>query len=657
MGKGLLVRITGDVKNTYPNLCKFAEQRAYKKGQNPVSIGLSKKDNLKITSGGQLIIVSQDELNECEKIELSSLCQKIKNRELINKGIAESMGENMIRKAVFSDLKNKYAWIPALEKMTVGFLSKEVVIRMQDITVRVPYSSLSTVRTDADVQQNIRVILENCYRKINAWKQRQEREIAKNREKHAYEEKKKFCDKINQKIASRVLMLHYPYGKAKHVRPSEGYVDVKIGNYTGFLNIPPVNVADNVILTLDDTSFSLEVKGGEEDFIKQNVEMFKNAIENNPLRIKYITGTPSRLEALAKEYKKQHAKWLSGVSTVMTEKCSGEMFIREGVIRVKNGAGTDVITNGEHAITYSPAYKKFMELSADPHYSSCRKAAIKAFAPYKISVVGKENKGILNGETTLKISDGKHEMTYVYETEPWNAASPRWEDILEQNIQEIHAYFQNEEERETEEKRKKYKEYYESFLMQDVMEFVEENEDYITENAVVQALRGLTVRLGANIYYTDACGLYKLFVPNDISFAVSRMIKKGYLQEKIANGKYGTFYLLKKYNEAIPQETSTYDKGMIVKKWKSKKPLCDPEALTVMQMILKKEEKEPADYLDLLDLLSYPAAALRCIDEYRTCFSNAPKEVKDFVRIRKEDTDGTRKQLLTELLRKKRKEG
>lgn len=64
------------------------------------------------------------------------------------------------------------------------------------------------------------------------------------------------------------------------------------------------------------------------------------------------------------------------------------------------------------------------------------------------------------------------------------------------------------------------------FIAMDICRFVERNSRYITQNTVVEYLRGLKVKLNTRIEETDAEGRYTLLKSQDISSVIENLGKK-----------------------------------------------------------------------------------------------------------------------------------
>lgn len=77
-----------------------------------------------------------------------------------------------------------------------------------------------------------------------------------------------------------------------------------------------------------------------------------------------------------------------------------------------------------------------------------------------------------------------------------------------------------------------------------VIRYIEKNEEYVTENAVIQALRGTTVQLQSVLHETPECGKLNRFPVDEVKRVIDKMIHFNIIHEHSIDGKYGVFYIL-----------------------------------------------------------------------------------------------------------------
>lgn len=83
-----------------------------------------------------------------------------------------------------------------------------------------------------------------------------------------------------------------------------------------------------------------------------------------------------------------------------------------------------------------------------------------------------------------------------------------------------------------------------------VLEYIRANEQYVTKNAVVQALRGTAVQLHAHLLTTKDCGRLACFPKAIVEEYIDSMIRHGFISTKEIRGDYGYFNILKLTNIA-----------------------------------------------------------------------------------------------------------
>lgn len=83
-----------------------------------------------------------------------------------------------------------------------------------------------------------------------------------------------------------------------------------------------------------------------------------------------------------------------------------------------------------------------------------------------------------------------------------------------------------------------------------VLEYIRANEQYVTQNAVVQALRGTAIQLHAHLLTTKDCGRLACFPKEIVEEYIDSMIRHGFISTKEMRGDYGYFNILKLTNIA-----------------------------------------------------------------------------------------------------------
>lgn len=77
-----------------------------------------------------------------------------------------------------------------------------------------------------------------------------------------------------------------------------------------------------------------------------------------------------------------------------------------------------------------------------------------------------------------------------------------------------------------------------------IIQTVQVNERYITENAVIANLRGMKKQLNAEVKDTEYSGLFECVKKEDMEEIVGKLVMDGILMQRRRKGTYGTFYTL-----------------------------------------------------------------------------------------------------------------
>ena len=257
------------------------------------------------------------------------------------------------------------------------------------------------------------------------------------------------------------------------------------------------------------------------------------------------------LDDKVKEYNSWAISWLDGFSTGMEKAVDGKLYIEQQKVIFTNEAGSITVNGKGSKYTASEQFKKYQLLKNTKLRERCRQHAIEAFSGFGRIKCKSKNAGILNGDTKLTFNmDGIPAFSYLYETAPYQQSVPEWKKTLQRNVKQIKMLAAATKEERKNELKKQYHLYLDSYLARDIFECVSKNETYITQNAVVQLMRGTKVTLNANVLESRGQGFYSLYSADEVSDMVTEMLDSEILMSKEIKGTYGYFYILK-----IPQKT------------------------------------------------------------------------------------------------------
>lgn len=121
-----------------------------------------------------------------------------------------------------------------------------------------------------------------------------------------------------------------------------------------------------------------------------------------------------------------------------------------------------------------------------------------------------------------------------------NAYARRLREELEKTYKEI----EQEVKQVCREKMEANRKWLDNPIVPAVIRYIEKNEEYVTENAVIQALRGTTVQLQTVLHETPECGKLNRFPVDEVKRVIDKMIHFNIIHEHSIDGKYGVFYIL-----------------------------------------------------------------------------------------------------------------
>lgn len=269
-----------------------------------------------------------------------------------------------------------------------------------------------------------------------------------------------------------------------------------------------------------------------------------------------------------------------------------------------------------------------------------------------LELVGsKKQSGLLYGKTHVEVSNGTD--TCAVELDPgfYKDSIVKWKKEL---VKGIKAAISEEQKRKKNEEEAIYTRFYNtigSYLKMDILEFIKVNEKYITENAVIQAMRGVHIQLNTFIERTPGCGTYNCLPAKMISKAIHDMKNDGLLNFKTLKGTYGDFDIihLDKENSIIIGKAINVGLTTVRKKRKSDVPINDTEAKTLFDSL----NKSTHGYVEALNLLeSNPAMVCKHMSEYRSFFADPPKDIKMLMNMKKKECDDITHKLIIQITKK-----
>ena len=366
------------------------------------------------------------------------------------------------------------------------------------------------------------------------------------------------------------------------------------------------------------------------------------------------------LENKVKEYNSWAISWLDGFSAGMEKTVNGKLYIEQQKVIFANEAGSITVNGNGSKYTASEQFKKYQLLKNTKLRERCRQHAIEAFSGFGRIKCKSKNVGILDGDTKLTFHmNGIPAFSYLYETAPYQQSVPEWKKTLQRNVKQIKMLAVATKEERKNELKKQYHLYLDSYLARDIFECVSKNEDYITQNAVVQLMRGTKVTLNANVLESRGDGFYNLYSADEVSDMVKEMLDSEILTSKEIDGTYGYFYILKipqktrleleELNTLMGDEQSSWTETKqeeVRRNLRDGIAISDSKAESFLIHEIFRKEKSPSTYMDLINLARNPIVLVLHELEVRNYFADAPEMVIKFVKLRYKNSETHEKKVL-----------
>lgn len=364
----------------------------------------------------------------------------------------------------------------------------------------------------------------------------------------------------------------------------------------------------------------------------------------------------SKLQSKAKQCLAWNIPYIDGRTLLVGTDIRCVMMLQHPYPKLENAAGFVTFTKAGIIEEDSTLYQRFENCKKDKFQNRCRAYASEAFEPYQSVACQPGAEGILYGDTVLTITQGKLTLKdYIYRTPSYIDSVSAWRKALTKNMRQIEKEFEH-----LALERKRYllethTEYVNSFLIRDIVDFVLVNEQYITANAVTQALRGTTVVLNTQIEATDGCGHHSFESADAVEMQIDALIQHDVLTTRTVNGTYGNFKILKlspsissilsELKVACHEHDTQWSKKLgtvIQKKIRTKGILTDPEAeIYCVHRLLNISSMDVPLYMETFSLLSNPAVLERHASEIRSLFQAAPDIIQQYVKMRYSQAKGT----------------
>lgn len=381
-----------------------------------------------------------------------------------------------------------------------------------------------------------------------------------------------------------------------------------------------------------DTSFPLEPEN-KDDIVKQIRKSVRNSLQAGISLSINSNALPSPAVSRYQEFARQ----MSNVPNWFIKREKDEIVFSYKPLTGKTIFSTPFFKIEDDDFCMSEYGNLFISLTKDPTIREKLKYATDAFANSGLSGIQlSRGNGLCLGDSSLSVSvdstSFSSNFTYAEDSlSDWEAAV----DDLINDIKRQHQEW-------SQSKADSFSKISGNSLATSILVLVSKN-SYITENAVVQNLRGLKVQLNARIEDAPFSGKFALVPADTVHETCHDLISSGFLKEKYHKGTYGVFYSL-----VLTKDGQTY----IETADEYKSELFDDFVFRdKIKVLLDSPSKNFGDYVSLLSD-SVPIRALSlCMDELQELFMTCPKEVQRLIKMKKAVTlDDHRKKIFGKLL-------
>ena len=371
----------------------------------------------------------------------------------------------------------------------------------------------------------------------------------------------------------------------------------------------------------------------KDDVIKQIRESVRNSLRAGLS----LPINPNALPSPAASRYQEFARQMSNIPNWFIKKQEAEIVFSYKPLTGKTTFSTPFFRIEDNDFCLSEYGKLFISLTKDPAIREKLKYATDAFANSGLSGIQlSRGNGLCLGDSSLSVSvdsaSFSSNFTYTEDSlSDWKVAV----DDLINDIKRQHQEW-------SQSRADSFSKISGNSLATSILVLVSKN-TYITENAVVQNLRGLKVQLNARIKDAPFSGKFSLVPADTVHDTCHDLISSGFLKEKYHKGTYGVFYSL-----VLTEKGQTY----IDTADEYKSDLFDDFAFRDrIRDLLDSPKKDFGDYVSLLSD-SVPIRALSlCMDELQELFMTCPKEVQRLIKMKKTVAlDDSRKKVFGKLL-------
>lgn len=420
--------------------------------------------------------------------------------------------------------------------------------------------------------------------------------------------------------------------KRIHIKISKNvqvYYDTKKVYTKSFFDL--INLMDYFELKFSENKKETILKKPKEKMYTSISKKLKTKLKNVNIDVPKENKIVKEAEKIYNDYKLKNNTMLNTKQyKTKTMNCSHSLLdLSELKIDTKEFKIID--SKNELHINYKPSFKNYNDIVNSDLFQRANTMLKNYIKNSEYNFTEFKGLGFWFGSTTFLVSNSKWEQSYLIKIDSPYSEKMNVEDWMTDVTNKTTSKIVDIE-RKIEEKRQKiYKQttkYRNSFLARDIVSFIKKNEEYITENAVIQYMKGNTVQLNTVIHDLPDFIPYKNYTKDEISKIIKSLVNNNIIEEWAYKGTYGTFYTLHLTNNNYKQILLTVKETDITLDPFSKTVFTDFEAEKIFFDYENKIHLAIRDYIMLFNLSSSKGFLIRYYDEYISILQNAPKEVK-----------------------------
>lgn len=430
-----------------------------------------------------------------------------------------------------------------------------------------------------------------------------------------------------------------------------------IGEYSTRINVKNLFQKHDIISVKQKDKYGFSITKAklccnENDFIKQFFSEMENQIKDNDIELLGYTPPKKAKQQLNDLF----CAYSDSVSPFLRGKQKIKISIGKIAFYCKNCDLTNVYGNCEHFefriyndeiidLKYKGKFKAFMETVDDPIYKKAESYILSEIENFTYKLEYRDGNGLLiDGNVHVTAWDESHiSKTTVLLTCP-DIRTKEWEvsfiESLTNARRTIETFFKQEEEMIE----KRFKKIRYSILAKAILQVVEANKDFITENGIVAVLRGTKPTYEVSTSNCEYIGKFNYLTADEVKSMIYKLVNVDILGLKNVRSEYHTYYdviLLKtgktqKFFKGIVESVS-----MVKGKANSGQILNFFEAELYFKS-LNQDSLSTSDYIEALHLIKTHEFICIYENEYVEMFKNAPKEFKMYVKMIRENTEDRR---------------